>query len=232
MKYIGKETRKNRIKLKGKPLIVTGSYINIDRGAASGSTAIYTNNIQNGFPTSNPWGSGLAGSYFNNFDETTHVSEVLRFMAGIISHSIDTASPTENTNYWNTLTTTHTQGSTTSKNSLLDGVLGSTYENARLSLAWTGSAYIDMSTTASYKSVLDYLELKGWVQTSDRGTNSDDVATNPFHGSYASRIPSTIQTQGTLGTNSHTVTANASAGSSVYSTSTYMGMGPLSSGAA
>jgi len=230
MKYIGKETRKNRIKLKGKPLIVTGSYINIDRGAASGSTAIYTNNIQNGFPTSNPWGSGLAGSYFNNFDETTHVSEVLRFMAGIISHSIDTASPTENTNYWNTLTTTHTQGSTTSKNSLLDGVLGSTYENARLSLAWTGSAYIDMSTTASYKSVLDYLELKGWVQTSDRGTNSDDVATNPFHGSYASRLPSTIQTQATLGTNSYTITANKGGSSAVYSNTNYLGMGPLSSG--
>jgi hypothetical protein len=230
MKYIGKETRKNRIKLKGKPLIVTGSYINIDRGAASGSTAIYTNNIQNGFPTSNPWGSGLAGSYFNNFDETTHVSEVLRFMAGIISHSIDTSSPTANTNYWNTLTTTHTQGSTTSKNSLLDGVLGSTYENARLSLAWTGSAYIDMSTTASYKSVLDYLELKGWVQTSDRGTNSDDVATNPFHGSYASRLPSTIQTQATLGTNSYTITANKGGSSAVYSNTNYLGMGPLSSG--
>ena len=47
MKYIGKEIRRTRIKLKGKPLIVTGSYINIDRGADSGSTAIYTNNIQN-----------------------------------------------------------------------------------------------------------------------------------------------------------------------------------------
>jgi len=200
--------------------------------SASGSTAITSNNITNGYPTSNAWQEGLEGSYFNNFDNTSHVSEILRFVAGIISHSIDTSSPTANTNYWNTLSTSHTEGSTTSKGSLLDGVLGSTYENARLSLAWTGSSYIDMSETGSYKAALDYLELKGWVQTSDRGTNSDDVATNPFHGSYASRIPSTIQTQGTLGTNSHTVTANASAGSSVYSTSTYLGMGPLSSGAA
>ena len=230
MKYIGKETRKNRIKLKGKPLIVTGSYINIDRGAASGSTAIYTNNVQNGYPTSNAWQEGLEGSYFNNFDNTSHVSEILRFVAGIISHSIDTSSPTANTNTWSTLSTSHTQGSTTSKGSLLDGVLGSTYENARLSLAWTGSAYIDMSTTASYKSVLDYLELKGWVQTSDRGTNSDDVATNPFHGSYASRLPSTIQTQATLGTNSYTITANKGGSSAVYSNTNYLGMGPLSSG--
>jgi len=230
MKYIGKETRKNRIKLKGKPLVVTGSYINIDRGADSGSTAIYTNNVQNGYPTSNAWQEGLEGSYFNNFDNTSHVSEILRFVAGIISHSIDTSSPTANTNYWNTLTTSHTQGSTTSKGSLLDGVLGSTYENARLSLAWTGSAYIDMSETGSYKAALDYLELKGWVQTSDRGTNSDDVATNPFHGSYASRLPSTIQTQATLGTNSYTITANKGGSSAVYSNTNYLGMGPLSSG--
>ena len=101
--------------------------------SASGSTAITSNNITNGYPTSNPWGSGLDGSYFNNFDETTHVSEILRFVAGIISHSIDTSSPTANTNYWNTLSTSHTEGSTTSKGSLLDGVLGSTYENAKLS---------------------------------------------------------------------------------------------------
>ncbi len=200
--------------------------------SASGSTAITANNITNGYPTSNAWGEGLDGSYFNNFDNTSHVSEILRFVAGIISHSIDTASPTANTNYWNTLSTSHTEGSTTSKNSLLDGVLGSTYEDARLSQHWTSSAYIDMSDTGSYKELQDYLTLKGWVLTSDRGDFGNDTGTNPFHGSYASRIPATIQTQATHGTNSHTVTANASAGSSVYSTSTYLGMGPLSSGAA
>ena len=37
-------------------------------GVYSSSTAIYTNNITNGYPTSNPWGSNLAGSYFNNFN--------------------------------------------------------------------------------------------------------------------------------------------------------------------
>ena len=196
----------------------------------SGSTAITTNNIQNGYPTSNAWGEGLDGSYFNNFDNTSHVSEILRFVAGIISHSIDTSSPTANTKYWNTLSTSHTEGSTTSKDSLLDGVLGSTYEDARLSQHWTSSAFIDFSTTGSYRTVQDYLIMKGWVLTSDRGDFGNDTGTNPFHGSYASRIPSTIQTQGTLGTNSFTITANAGGSSTVYSNSNYFGMGPLSSG--
>ena len=217
-------------------LLISGSTLTVrtgtDSGAITASTAIFTNNITNGYPTSNAWQESLEGSYFNNFDNTSHVSEILRFMAGIISHSIDTSSPTANTKYWNTLSTSHTQGSTTSKSSLLDGVLGSTYENARLSLAWTGSSFIDMSETGSYKTVQDYLELKGWVLSSDRGTNSDDVATNPFHGSYASRIPSTIQTQATLGTNSFTITANAGGSSAVYSNSNYFGMGGLTSGGA
>ena len=42
----------------------------------SASTSITTNNITNGYPTSNPWGASLEGSYFNNFDNTTHVSEI------------------------------------------------------------------------------------------------------------------------------------------------------------
>ena len=224
MKYIGKQIRRKSLTISG------SSTLTVDRGINSGSTAIYTNNIQNGYPTSNPWNVGLDGSYFNNFDNTTHVSEVLRFVAGIISHSIDTSSPTANTKYWNTLSTSHTQGSTTSKSSLLDGVLGSSYENARLSQHWTSSAYIDMSDTGSYKELQDYLTLKGWVLTSDRGDFGNDTGTNPFHGSYASRLPSTIQTQATLGTNSFTITANTGGSSTVYSNSNYFGMGGLSSG--
>ena len=41
------------------------------------STTIIANNMQNGYPTSNLWGSNLEGSYFNNFDNTSHVSEVI-----------------------------------------------------------------------------------------------------------------------------------------------------------
>lgn len=228
MKYIGKSIQR-------KPLTISGSdsttFLRVEQ-AASGSTAIYTNNITNGYPTSNPWGVGLDGSYFNNFDETTHVSEILRFVAGIVSHSIDTSSPTANTKYWNNLSTSHTEGSTTSKSSLLNGVLGSTYENARLSNSWTGSAFIDLSETGSYRAVQDYLELKGWVLSSDRGTNDNDVGTNPFHGSYASRIPSTILTNGTFGTATFTVTANNAGSTFASSNSNYFGMGGLTSGGA
>ena len=200
--------------------------------STSQSTAITANNITNGYPTSNAWGDSLDGSYFNNFDNTTHVSEILRFIAGAMSHSLDVSDAAPNTKYWNTLSTTHTEGSTTSKGSLLDGVLGSTYENARLSQHWTSSAYIDMSDTGSYKELQDYLMAKGWVQSSDLGDWGNDTGTNPFHGSYASRIPSTIQTQATHGTNSHTVTANAGGSSTVYSNSNYFGMGGLTSGGA
>ena len=194
------------------------------------STAIFTNNIQNGYPVSNRWQENLEGSFFNNFDNTTHVSEILRFMAGVISHSIDTSAPTPNTKFWNTVSTSHTAGSTTSKGSLLNGVLGTSYENARLSQHWTGSSYIDMSETGSYRKVQDYLQLKGWLQSSDRGTFGNDTGTNPFHGSYASRIPSTILTNGTFDTNTFTITANAGGSSAIFSNSNFFGMGGLTNG--
>ena len=201
--------------------------------ASTGSTAISTNNITNGYPTSNNWGENLGGSYFNNFNNTTHVSEILRFIAGAMSHSLDVADAAPNTKYWNTVSTSHTDGTETSKSSLLNGVLGSTYENARLSNSWTGSAFIDLSTTGSYREVQDYLQHKNWVQSSDRGTNNNDVGTNPFHGTYASRIPSTnITTQGTFGTLTNTITANAGGSTSVSSNSNYFGLGNLTSGGA
>ena len=58
LKYIGKRTQKQ-------PLTISGSTLTVDLGADSGSTAIFTNNIQNGYPTSNNWGSNLEGSFFN-----------------------------------------------------------------------------------------------------------------------------------------------------------------------
>ena len=196
------------------------------------STAIFTNNIQNGYPIANRWQENLEGSFFNNFTPESHVSEILRFMAGVISHSIDTAAPTPNLKFWNNVSTSHTAGSTTSKGSLLNGVLGSSYENARLSAHWTGSSFIDMSETGSYRKVQDYLQLKGFVQSSDRGTFGNDTGTNPFHGSYASRIPSTIITNGTFDTNTFTITANAGGSSAVFSNSNFFGLGGLTNGGA
>ena len=109
-KYIGKEIRHE-------PLVVTGSTVTVDLGLSSGSTAIYTNNITNGYPTSNPWGQNLEGSYFNNFDNTTHVSEVLRFMSGVLSHSLDVADVAPNKKTYASIDTNeNTLGSTDSIN--------------------------------------------------------------------------------------------------------------------
>ena len=93
MSYIGKEIRRQ-------PLVITGSdsstFLKVEQ-KDSGSTAIFTNNVQNGYPTSNNWGPNLEGSFFNNFDNTTHVSEILRFMSGVLSHSLDVADAAPNT---------------------------------------------------------------------------------------------------------------------------------------
>ena len=82
-------------------LLVSGSTLTVrtgtDSGAITASTAIFTNNITNGYPTSNAWQTSLEGSYFNNFDNTTHVSEILRFIAGAMSHSLDVADAAANT---------------------------------------------------------------------------------------------------------------------------------------
>ena len=61
MKYYGKEIRK-------KPLKISGSLLEVDMGASSGSTAIKTNNVTVGYPTSNRWQDNLQGSYLNLFE--------------------------------------------------------------------------------------------------------------------------------------------------------------------
>ena len=151
-------------------------------------------------------------------------------MAGIISHSLDTASPTQNTKTFGSVSISYAGGGTTSKSALLNGVLGATYENARLSNSWTGSSFIDLAQTGSYRAVQDYLELKGWVQSSDRGTGDNDVGTNPFHGSYASRIPGTILQNAQFSNLAFTFTANAAGSTSVSSNGNYFGLGPLLNG--
>jgi len=128
-------------------LIISGSTLTVRTGTNSGpptaSTAIYTNNITNGYPTSNAWGESLEGSYFNNFDNTTHVSEILRFMAGIISHSIDTASPTANTKTFASVDTN-------------DNSLGNTD---------TIGGYLPQEHSSLSNATINYLNLKDWWRT-------------------------------------------------------------------
>jgi hypothetical protein len=57
------------------------------------SESIHAANINVGNPTSNNWQTSLEGSYFNNFNSNTDVSEILRFMAGLLSASAPDASP-------------------------------------------------------------------------------------------------------------------------------------------
>ena len=64
-------------------------------GSLEVSSSIKALNTNVGTPTSNDWGTNLNGSYFNNFTKDTDVSEVLRFVAGLLSSSA--ANPTANT---------------------------------------------------------------------------------------------------------------------------------------
>ena len=128
-------------------LLISGSTLTVrtgtDSGAVTASTAIYTNNIQNGYPTSNAWQESLEGSYFNNFDNTSHVSEILRFMAGIISHSIDTSSPTANTKTFASVDT-------------VDNSLGNTD---------TIGGYLPQEHSSLSNATINYLNTKDWWKT-------------------------------------------------------------------
>ena len=99
----------------------------------TGSTTIIATNMQNGYPTSNFWGENLEGSYFNNFDNTTHVSEILRFMSGVLSSSLDVADASPNAKTWASLTTSeNNKGSTDS----VDGYLPQSYNDSNATLKY------------------------------------------------------------------------------------------------
>ena len=100
------------------------------------SQSIHAANINVGIPTSNDWKTSLEGSYFNNFDKNTDVSEILRFVAGLLSSSAPDASP--NTKTYSTYT----------KNSV----------NTTTGTALVG--YIPQSTT---NTTISYLQGKGFA---------------------------------------------------------------------
>lgn len=66
-------------------------------GSVRVSGTIDPDNVTVGIPSSNAWQSGLSGSYFNNFTSETNVSEILRFVAGLLSASAPDASPNTRT---------------------------------------------------------------------------------------------------------------------------------------
>ena len=81
-------------------LITTSSFTMYDGLVVSQSINAY--NINAGNPTSNQWQTSLNGSYFNNFTSQTDVSEILRFVAGLLSASAPDAAP--NTKTYSTYT--------------------------------------------------------------------------------------------------------------------------------
>lgn len=74
-----------------------GNYKSGSRYALLTSQSAYFYNHNAGYPSSNAWGTNLQGSYFNNFDANTDVSEILRFIAGLLSQSAPDASPNTKT---------------------------------------------------------------------------------------------------------------------------------------
>ena len=63
------------------------------------SESIYSFNHNVGYPNANSWKVNLQCSYFNSFDANTNVSEILRFIAGLLSQSAP--SPLPNTKTFN-----------------------------------------------------------------------------------------------------------------------------------
>ena len=121
--------------------------------SASASTAITANNIQNGYPTSNAWGTSLEGSYFNNFDNTTHVSEILRFMSGVLSSSLDVADAAPNTKTFASVDTN---------------------ENS-LGTADSIGGYLPQDYTSLSNATLNYLVSKDWTSVGSKVFNTLSV---------------------------------------------------------
>ena len=91
------EIDSTNFKVNGKSLQITGSAST----ALDVSQSIKAHNINAGTPTSNAWQSNLDGSYFNNFNKDTDVSEILRFVAGLLSSSA--ANPTANSRTYSSI---------------------------------------------------------------------------------------------------------------------------------
>ena len=135
-------------------LITTSSFTMYDGLVVSQSINAY--NINAGNPTSNQWQSSLNGSYFNNFTTQTDVSEILRFIAGLLSASAPDASP--NTKTYSTYTA---------------NILNNT----------TGTVIAGSVPSGSTNSTVNYLTSKGFANSgSTIFSGITPIYTNPSHG--------------------------------------------------
>jgi hypothetical protein len=150
--------------------------------------------INIGTPNLNPWGSGLAGSYFNNFDANDDVADILRFIAGLLSASAPAPAP--NTRTWvSTNVDFEVGGSSIDRSIYMTGVLAG-LRNARLSQEWNQSNSIITGNTGSYRNLQTYLIGKSWMNSSETGSQTlHDAGTHPFGTvDYGFRIPDGIYT--------------------------------------
>ena len=132
-------------------LITTASFTMYDGLTVSQSINAF--NINAGNPTSNQWQQNLTGSYFNNFTQNTDVSEILRFVAGLLSESAPDASP--NTKTYSTYTA---NGQNTGSSTVIAGSVPQTSTNTTITyltskgFANTGSTLFN-SITPIYTAV-------------------------------------------------------------------------------
>jgi hypothetical protein len=93
------------------PITTTGANITSSNDGSGGgvqkyamvvSESVWHYNANVGVPRSNAWKTGLDGSFFDNFDQNTDISEILRFVAGLLSSSAPNALP--NTKTYNAIT--------------------------------------------------------------------------------------------------------------------------------
>ena len=135
-------------------LITTSSFTMYDGLVVSQSINAY--NINAGTPTSNQWQNSLNGSYFNNFTSQTDVSEILRFVAGLLSASAPDAAP--NTKTYSTYTA---------------NILNNT----------TGTVIAGSVPSGSTNSTVTYLTSKGFANSGSTIFNGiATIYTNPNHG--------------------------------------------------
>ena len=157
--------------------IITGSVTaSVDVGSTNftvdsgSSTLLSLNNtgkltvsksINTGVPTSNQWQENLEGSYFNNFDSNSDVSEVLRFIAGLLSASAPDASP--NTKVYNSISENKSNTSTSTiragyvpqdnTNSDIDYLISQGFASEGGTLFPGKTLYSNSSYSISYSSV-------------------------------------------------------------------------------
>jgi hypothetical protein len=126
---------------------------------------VSASNFNIGDPSNGTWSSGLQGSYFQNFDSTSNISNFLRFLAGAFSASF--ASPTPNSRTFASANASAVNASSTGypSTAILNG--------KKLSYGFTSSILL----ASNFLPALRYGISKGW---SAAGVLGNGEGTAPY----------------------------------------------------